>query len=77
MDRMLPMGGWAVMLPITARLLYLIMLALGRWLKKSVQIRLGLFYQVFSAVVAIYATQAFSRIRTGSSAPSGACTSSC
>lgn len=48
------MGGLAVMLPVAALILYLIMLALGRWLKKSAQMRLGFLYQVFSAVVAIY-----------------------
>jgi small-conductance mechanosensitive channel/CRP-like cAMP-binding protein len=50
MDRTLRM----VMLPVTALVLYLIMLALGRGLKKSAQMRLGMLYQVFSAVVAVY-----------------------
>jgi len=54
MDRSLWIGGLAVALPVTALVFYLMMLALGRWLKKSARMRLGSLFQVFSAVVAIY-----------------------
>jgi small-conductance mechanosensitive channel/CRP-like cAMP-binding protein len=59
MDRILRTGGLAVMLPIAALVLYLIMLALGRWLKKSAHMHLGMLYQVFSAVVAVYGAVLF------------------
>jgi small-conductance mechanosensitive channel/CRP-like cAMP-binding protein len=40
--------------PVAALLVYLIMLAAGRWLKQSAGVRLGLMYQLFGAAVGIY-----------------------
>ena len=47
-------GEIGAMLPIIALVVYLVLLAVGRWLKQRVGVRWGLLYQFFSGALALY-----------------------
>ena len=47
-------GEVGVLLPATALVVYLVLLAVGRWLKQRVGMRWGVLYELFSGALALY-----------------------
>ena len=54
MDRLREYFDVVLLLLLTALTVYLLLLALGRWLKRRVAMRFGVLFQLFSAIVALY-----------------------